>query len=187
MTQITPIPINQLPAATMLTGNEAVPIYQNGTTVQTPINAMPQGMSAGVVTYGVSGGAPFPNYRTLAAGSGITFTDGGAQANLVISANSSFAIPPLRIVTASGDYTVQSDDYTIVIMKTVGEPTNVILPACVLNRRLEIIDGNGDAGTNPITLVPNGSNTVIGQASFFIDANYGGLDLLSLSTKWIFT
>ncbi len=86
--QITPIPISELPAATTITGNEATAIVQGGATVQTPINQLPQGMTAGVIVYGNTGGSPFPNYRTLSAGTNVTISDGGAHGALTISASS---------------------------------------------------------------------------------------------------
>lgn len=94
ISQITPIPISDLPDATTITGNEATAIVQDGQTVQTPINQFPQGMTAGVVTYGVTGGSPFPNYRTLKAGSGIDITDAGAQSDLTISLSTSGTAAP---------------------------------------------------------------------------------------------
>ncbi len=53
--QITPITISDLPAATTLTGNEAVPIVQLNATVQVPINTLPTGFGGATGTF-TSGG-----------------------------------------------------------------------------------------------------------------------------------
>jgi len=53
--QITPVTISNLPAATTLTGNEAVPIVQLGATVQTPINALPSGFGGATGTFTAGG------------------------------------------------------------------------------------------------------------------------------------
>lgn len=103
--QVTPIPISDLPNASSLTGNEYVPVSQANTTVKTTINALPAGMEAGVVVFGDTGGAPFPNYRTLTAGSNITLTDGGEQGSLTISSDGGGASADASyvVINASGD------------------------------------------------------------------------------------
>ncbi len=104
LNNVTPIPISDLPAATTLTGNEATAIVQNNQTVQTPINELPQGMTAGVVVFGNTGGAPFPNYRTLKGGNGVDITDGGAQGDLTVSFSGmgSGTVTSVSVVTANG-------------------------------------------------------------------------------------
>ena len=99
--QVTPITIPNLTTATSLTGNEYVPISQANSTVKTTISQMPQGMSAGVIVYGSSGGSPFPNNRTLAVDSTITITDGGPRGNLSLSVLGVNSNPPATI-TSSG-------------------------------------------------------------------------------------
>jgi hypothetical protein len=93
LNQVTPITISQLTDASTITGDEATAIVQGGQTVQAPISQYPQGMTAGVVVYGNTGGAPFPNFRTLTAGTGIQLTDGGAQSGLTISLSGASGSP----------------------------------------------------------------------------------------------
>lgn len=84
---VTPVTIPELTSASALTGNEVLPVSQGGNAVKVTVSAIPQGIVAGVVTFGSTGGSPFPNYRTLKAGSNITITDAGAQGDLTISAS----------------------------------------------------------------------------------------------------
>ncbi len=51
LNQVTPITISSLPAATTITGNEAVAIVQLGATVQTPINSFPTGFGGATGTF----------------------------------------------------------------------------------------------------------------------------------------
>ncbi len=55
VSNVTPITINSLPAATAITGNEAVPIVQGGATVQTPINALPTGFGGATGSFTAGG------------------------------------------------------------------------------------------------------------------------------------
>ncbi len=79
------VTISDLPPASSLTGSEYLAVDQ-AQTVKAAVSNLPQGMSAGVVVYGGTGGTPFPNYRTLTAGSNVTISDAGAQGALTISA-----------------------------------------------------------------------------------------------------
>ena len=88
----------------------------------------------------------------------------------------------VRKVTAAGAVTVDADtDDIIVIKKTVGEATTVNLPAAAdrdPSRPIKIVDGKGDADTNPITIDPNGSETVaVVLTSYVINFQGGSVDL----------
>lgn len=100
LNQVTPIPISSLTSATTLTGDEATAIVQGGATVQAPISQYPQGMAAGVVVYGNTGGAPFPHFRTLTAGTGINLSDGGSQGSLTISTDPAGSTSPATVYSA---------------------------------------------------------------------------------------
>ena len=77
MAQVT---ITQLPAAGALTGAESVPIVQNGQTVQTTTSAI---AGAGALNYPfltVGSTVGLTQARQIAAGTGLSLTDGGAGA-----------------------------------------------------------------------------------------------------------
>jgi len=69
---------------------------------------------------------------------------------------------PLREVTAAGAVTVNATETGVAINKTVGEATTVNLPPSASRNGLDVIvkDMKGDANTNNITAVPNGSEKI---------------------------
>ena len=79
------VQITQLPSAGTLVGTEAVPIVQNGVTVQTTVGAITSGPSLTQTFITVNNESTLANSRYLSVGSGITLTDNGAQSNYVIS------------------------------------------------------------------------------------------------------
>lgn len=76
--------ISQLPSAGAITGDELVPIVQNGLTVQTTTGAISASPSQTQTFITVNQEPTLTNSRALSAGSGVTLTDGGAQAALQI-------------------------------------------------------------------------------------------------------
>lgn len=79
------VTITQLPLAGAITGTEAVPIVQNGQTVQTTASAI---AGAGALNYPfltVGSTAGLSQARYLAVASGLSLTDGGAGGTLQIS------------------------------------------------------------------------------------------------------
>ena len=79
------VSITQLPQAQALTGTEAVPIVQNGVTVQTTTGAM---AGAGALNYPfltVGSTAGLTDARYLATGAGLSLVDGGAGSTLQIN------------------------------------------------------------------------------------------------------
>ena len=106
MTQLT---ITQLPQAQALTGTEAVPIVQNGVTVQTTASAI---SGAGALNYPfltVGSTAGLTNARQISAGSGLSLTDGGAGSTLQVNmtgAALSLNSSPTGIQVKTGSNTV---------------------------------------------------------------------------------
>jgi hypothetical protein len=78
------VTITQLPAAGAITGTEAVPIVQNGQTVQTTTGAIAASPSQNQTFVTVNQEPSLPNSRALTAGTGVSITDGGAQSSLQV-------------------------------------------------------------------------------------------------------
>jgi hypothetical protein len=81
------VTITQLPAAGAITGTEAVPIVQNGQTVQTTTGAISASPSQ-IYQYLTAIQTPaLPNSRYLSGGTGIGLTDNGAQSTFQVFLN----------------------------------------------------------------------------------------------------
>lgn len=77
-------------------------------------------------------------------------------------------------VITTGDCTVLDTDGLIIINKTVGAATAVTLPASALKiGKVKIVDFKGDAGTNNITVTPNGAETFNGAAATWVISGDG--------------
>ena len=79
------ITITQLPLAGALTGNESVPIVQNGQTVQTTTGAIASQPTQLQTFLTVGQQSSLPNSRYLAVSSGLQLVDGGAQGTYQIN------------------------------------------------------------------------------------------------------
>lgn len=81
------VAITQLPAAGAITGTEAVPIVQNGVTVQTTTGAISASPSQIYQYVTAIQTAALPNSRYLSSSTGIGITNGGAQGPITIALN----------------------------------------------------------------------------------------------------
>jgi hypothetical protein len=79
------ITITQLPSAGTLTGNESVPVVQNGVTVQTTTGAIAGSPFQGQTFITVNQETSLANSRALAAGSNISLTTGLPQGNITVA------------------------------------------------------------------------------------------------------
>jgi hypothetical protein len=79
------VTILQLPAAGAITGTEAVPVVQNGVTVQTTTGAIANSPTQTYSYLTVSQTPQLPNSRYVGATNGLVTTDGGAQGLFNIS------------------------------------------------------------------------------------------------------
>lgn len=93
-----------------------------------------------------------------------------------------------RTIIAAGAVTVDADDADIIyINKTAGAATTANLPASAGRAKpVRIVDRKYDAATNNITIMPHGSETIMGGASYVIDSNGAGITLTPLpdGTGW---
>jgi len=90
------VKITDLPNALALTGSEAVPIVQNGVTVQTSTGSIASVPNQQYTFLTATQQSGLANSRYLAVGSGLSITDNGAQSTLSISLTGS--VPSLNSV-----------------------------------------------------------------------------------------
>lgn len=127
------VTITELPAAGAITGTEAVPIVQNGVTVQTTTAAL-AGSPVQTQTFLTLNQEPtLNNSRALSNGTGVGLVDGGAQSTLSITLNA-----------ASGSLEAASNG---MIAKTA---SNAVAARTMSSTTtgLSVTDGDGVAG-NP--------------------------------------
>jgi hypothetical protein len=131
------VTILQLPAAGAITGAEAVPIVQNGVTVQTTTGAIAAAPSQVYTYLTVSQTPQLPNSRYVGVTNGLVLTDGGAQGLFNISTTGAL----LSLVNSSTGFQVKTDSVTL---------TNRSI--AVANAGLSITNGSGVSGNPTISL-----------------------------------
>src|SRR5690349_3845713 len=90
-----------------------------------------------------------------------------------------------NVVTSGAKVAISStDNRPLLLNKTVGSATTVNLPAAStrVNQPVKIVDLKGDAASHNITIVPNGSEKIMGQSNLVIVSNYGGVTLWPIAT-----
>jgi len=150
------VTILQLPAAGAITGTEAVPIVQNGVTVQTTTAAL---AGSPVQTYSyltVTQTPQLANSRYVGATNGLTVTDGGAQGLFNITTTGALS----SLVSSGTGFQVKTSSTAI---------TNRSI--AVSGNGLSIADGSGVSGNPTIALS--------GQVLNFANASFNGLVALS--------
>jgi len=131
------VTILQLPAAGAITGTEAVPIVQNGVTVQTTTAAL-AGSPVQTYTYLTVTQTPqLANSRYVGVTNGLVITDGGAQGLFNISTTGAL----LSLVNSGTGFQVKTSATAIT-------PRSI----AVSNAGLSITNGNGVSGDPTITL-----------------------------------
>ena len=150
------VTILQLPSAGAITGTEAVPIVQNGVTVQTTTGAISASPSQ-VYTYLTVNQTPqLANSRYVGATNGLTLTDGGAQGLFNISTTGAL----LSLVNSGTGFQVKTS-------------------STVLTNRSIAVSGNGLSITNGSGVSGDPTIALSGQALNFANASFNGLVVLS--------
>jgi parallel beta-helix repeat protein len=88
------------------------------------------------------------------------------------------------IFTGGGDYYPTLHDYMIIINKSTGGDTHVILPVGVLGLEYVIKDGKGDANTNNITVNTSNGQLIDGAGFYVINTAYKSVRLYFDGTNW---
>jgi predicted dehydrogenase len=89
-------------------------------------------------------------------------------------------VPVTDVVTAT--YTALSTDYFLCVL-TNGLVT-ITLPTGILGTVYIVKDCFGDAANNPITIQGTGGQTIDGNATATINADYGSITLIFEGTDW---
>jgi hypothetical protein len=103
------VTILQLPAAGAITGNEAVPVVQNGVTVQTTTGAIANSPTQTYSYLTVFQTPQLPNSRYFGTGNGLVITDAGAQGVFNISPTGALA----SLVTSGIGLQVKTSSTTV--------------------------------------------------------------------------
>ena len=131
------VTILQLPAASAITGAEAVPIVQNGVTVQTTTGAIAAAPSQVYTYLTVSQTSQLPNSRYVGVTNGLVITDAGAQGLFNISTTGAL----LSLVNSGTGFQVKTSS-TALTGRSIA----------VSGAGLAIANGDGIAGDPTIAL-----------------------------------
>ena len=131
------VAITQLPAAGAITGTEAVPIVQNGVTVQTTTGAIAASPSQTYQYLTLVQTPQLPNSRYIGVTNGLTSTDGGAQGLFNISTTGAL----LSLYNSAAGIQVKTNSTTVVNRSIA-----------VTGAGLGITNGDGIAGNPTVAL-----------------------------------
>lgn len=87
------------------------------------------------------------------------------------AANAVYGIQAVRIATSSPVTVSATTDFGVYSDLSVAGAVAINLPAGVAGQIFVIGDGKGDAGTNNVTITPNGAQTINGAASLVLNTN----------------
>ena len=131
------VTITQLPQAGAITGQELVPVVQNGQTVQTTTAAISASPSQNQTFITVNQEPTLANSRSLSGSTGVGLVDGGAQSNIEITLNG-----------VSGSLEASNSG---LIAKISGSVTGRQIVAG--SAGVQITNGNGVSGNPSISLI----------------------------------
>ena len=166
------VTITQLPTASALTGNESVPIVQNGVTVQTTtlaIAAQPV-LTQTFLTIGQQ--SSLANSRQIAVSTGLTTTDGGAQGSYTIAVTGALASlinSGTGIQVKTGASTLTARQITVntglSITNSDGISGNPTISLSTLLQNFNSVSGTGLLALNGTAVSVTGVTGVGGQVS----------------------
>lgn len=127
------------------------------------------------------------NPTSILAGAGITVAPvTGTGANVITISSSGVEPVAVRIAVATPVVVSAVTDEVISVQVPGPVAVAVTLPAGVAGQVFTIKDGLGLAApATPITITPNGADTIDGAATATINAPFGSLTLVFDGAQWI--
>lgn len=129
-----------------------------------------------------------PFFPTLPTGKEIlSFSNNGAGSYQMTMAEFSYG-RQAKNVTTTGTTAVAFNDFGDVLVN-VNNTATIQLPAASLRLGVpvSVVDIGGFAAAHNITILPNGAETIIGQANLVISSSYGGYTLWPILTGGWYT
>lgn len=120
----------------------------------------------------------------------IIFVNGGVVAQSSTGIDAFTVLPegvgiirPVRVIETGASYSATTRDHLIVVRKTGGSATSIVLPAAPSKgNEITVKDGRGDASTNNITVR---GGTIDGASSYVIAVNRGVVRLTFDGSEWV--
>jgi hypothetical protein len=180
------VTITQLPSAGALTGTEAVPIVQNGVTVQTTTGAV---AGAGALNYPfltTGSTVGLTQARALTAGTGLSLADGGAGTTLQVNMTGAAAAlnaASTGLLVKTGTNTITNVALSVGSGMTIANADGVAgNPSIGLNTNLQNLSSL--SGTGLVTV--NGSTftqtTITGASSQISVANGNSVPVIGIAS-----
>lgn len=135
-------------------------------------------------TLDVTGDVDVNSKLTVAATSGDTVTAGNITVGGYASITGALVFAPTSVAAAT--YTLALTDAYLHIGHTATAAVAVTLPTAqsTAGRTITLVDTGGNGGTNNITVLTEGAETINGEANLVINTDYGKAVLQSDGTDW---
>ena len=166
------VTILQLPTASALSGNESVPIVQNGVTVQTTTGLIANQPTQTQTFLTVGQQPSLANSRQIAVSTGLSFTDGGAQGSYTIAVTGALASlisSGTGIQVKTGASTLTSRQITVNSGLSITNPDGVsgnpTISLSTLLQNFNSVSGTGLLALNGTAVSVTGVTGVGGQVS----------------------
>lgn len=166
------VTITDLPSGTTPSGTEPIETIQGGNSVFLTLSTIFAALAPGQIPTGGTTG------QLLGKKSGTNYDTQWESADTV---NGFLSAP--KFVTSGASYSVLAADVRVLVNKTVGSVTSIVLPDSTTKTGPVLVkDLKGDAATNNITVTFTGGQTCDGLSSVVVGINYGSYWFTPLST-----
>lgn len=106
-------------------------------------------------------------------------------AETAVTAGAATEVNRTKVATAASPYTVLAAD-TLIQTDTTAGVLGLTLPVGVDGKVYTVMDGIGLAGTDAVTITPNGAETINGAATYVVNVNFAAVEMYYdlVTTDW---